>query len=1032
MLKKLVGGFVLKYIIALMLMTSNMFLIALDWDSAVPIRQGVNIEWFRTGTNTDDGCAIYVWSDTKLGARDLYAQKVDASGNMVWGDPLLVDGKIDRQEDPVITKAADGNFVIAWIDFSDDLDGNVYAQKVSSSGQLLWQTGGVPVCVYPGIQISLNIEPDNTGGAYIIWEDSRNPGKDLYGQRLNGSGTPQWTLNGIPIANAAGDESYNTMWSDGTGGLIIGYVYALSGAETLLVKRFLPDGQMAWTQPLVLSPTIAIQNKIKMSPINGDSFVFTWQDARGGNPDIFAQRVNVNGTILWNDPLVVYTDSTSTETAPQENPRIVQTSDNGVIIIWEDKRNDLDGPDLYAQKLDLNGQRLWDVSGIPLAVAPFYQQGPRMSADSNGGCYVVWDDARNGNAPNIDIYMQHISSTGTALWQDNGIAVCTSPNEQSGSLVKVSNNNIFVNWMDMRNGSLGINYQVYNSSGQAQLAENGAVVFWGLSGDASLKQVIVLPRQNDVAIVWQDTRFANLGYQIFYQILNADGTVDYEVNGRSVTVLTGSNQQYPASVVLPDGKICVVWQENRVSNYKIYAQLIDTDGSRLWGDMGMAMTDTEPLSQKDPKVTYFDGAIYIGWSNLDVVETSTGPRQFFHVYGQKIIGNTKQWNADGVLISEVNPDDMLFECQLEQIVNRYYVWTRTSVSPSTFGQLNVWAKLVNVDGNTAAGWSDYGVVTSNYSDWDTNQYLPKAAVTDAGLFVGWLDFRSDFIKNLYGQMISATGSIMWNPSGVSLADFGREQDELSLLGGSDITFAWKESVTGSNQDIAIQRYSTSGSPIWGDMGFYVVERDTTQSSPNLARFSANNSMIVAWEDYADEDADIYCKFIEADGTLLGGASSPGILICGEIMIQQYPQCAIINDTPEGSAVIVWSDGRSSGKEPIFGLYAQKIDNLTPIVDDNNNFVAPNINLKQNYPNPFNPETEINFSLQKNEERIELSVYNIKGQMVKELFSGKAIKGNHNFVWDGKDSEDNNVSAGVYFYRLTSDAKTLTRKMVLMK
>ena len=77
---------------------------ALEWANPTPIRQGVNIEWFRTGTETSDGCAIYVWSDTKLGARDLYAQKVNPNGTMAWNEPLLVDGKPDRQEDPVITK----------------------------------------------------------------------------------------------------------------------------------------------------------------------------------------------------------------------------------------------------------------------------------------------------------------------------------------------------------------------------------------------------------------------------------------------------------------------------------------------------------------------------------------------------------------------------------------------------------------------------------------------------------------------------------------------------------------------------------------------------------------------------------------------------------------------------------------------------------------------------------------------------------------------------------------------------------------
>jgi hypothetical protein len=1018
-----------KTVLILILISICTFLVALEWENALPIRQGVNIEWFRTGTETGDGGAIYVWSDTKLGERDLYAQKVDANGNMVWGQPLLVDGKPDRQEDPVITRTSDNNFIIAWIDFSNDPDGSVFAQKVNSNGVLMWPTGGVSLCSYPGIQISLNIEPDNAGGAYIVWEDSRNPGKDIYGQHVNSQGNVVWVANGIPIANSAGDESYNTMWADGTGGLIIGYVHALNSLETLYVKRFLPDGQMAWTQPVSLSPSASNQNKIKMSPINNDSFVFTWMDFRLVHPDIYAQRVDLNGNLLWPDPFVVYTDSTGAM-APQENPRIVQTSDSGVIIVWEDKRNDLDDPDLFAQKVSLSGQLLWNLDGVPLAVAPFGQKGPRMAADNSGGCFVVWDDARNGNAPNIDIYAQHLTSTGLSAWSNNGLAVCVAPNEQSGSLVKVSNNNLFVNWMDLRNGSVGIYYQVLNSSGEFQLADNGIQVFWGLSGDATLKQIIHLPRQNDTAVIWQDTRYGNLGKQIFVQIINQDGTVDLDVNGKAVTTLTGHDQNFPSAVVLPDDKIAIVWEEKRTNNPKIYAQLISANGDRLWGEQGIAVTDSEPLRQKDAKVSYLDGAIYIGWSNLDDVTTTSGNLQLFHIWGQKIENNQKMWGPNGYLISEYPTSDPYFECQLETIVGRHFVWTRTSIDMSNYGALNVWAKLVTSDGQTAPGWSQYGVCTSNYNDYDLNQYLPKATLTDTGLFVIWLDFRTDFIKNMYGQMISPTGQILWNPSGIPLNDFGREQDDVSVLGGQEITFTWKESLTGSNQDIMMQRYSTLGNPVWTASGNFIVQRDTTQSSPNLARFS-NGRMVVAWEDYVIEDADIYMKFINADGTLVdSNPADPGILVSNAIKIQQYPQIAILNQSNSG--IIIWSDGRSSGKEAIYGIYAQKFY-MVSNSDDNASVPQNIIQLSKSCPNPFVDNVKISFSLSKDSKNVDLSVYNIKGQKVKTLHNGRTLKGNYTYTWDGKDAKGNSLATGVYFCSLHADrAAALTEKLIYIK
>ncbi|RLF57197.1 MAG: hypothetical protein DRN27_08225, partial [Thermoplasmata archaeon] len=88
-------------------------------------------------------------------------------------------------------------------------------------------------------------------------------------------------------------------------------------------------------------------------------------------------------------------------------------------------------------------------------------------------------------------------------------------------------------------------------------------------------------------------------------------------------------------------------------------------------------------------------------------------------------------------------------------------------------------------------------------------------------------------------------------------------------------------------------------------------------------------------------------------------------------------------------------------------------------------------LSGNYPNPFNPTTTISFSLP-NEQNIELTIYNIKGQKVKKLYSGTADKGDHSIVWEGKDMTEKPVSSGLYFYKLRTNSNVLTRKMIMMK
>jgi len=89
-------------------------------------------------------------------------------------------------------------------------------------------------------------------------------------------------------------------------------------------------------------------------------------------------------------------------------------------------------------------------------------------------------------------------------------------------------------------------------------------------------------------------------------------------------------------------------------------------------------------------------------------------------------------------------------------------------------------------------------------------------------------------------------------------------------------------------------------------------------------------------------------------------------------------------------------------------------------------------LHSNYPNPFNPSTTIEFSVTQNSDFVNLEVYNIKGQKVKTLYSGRAEEGRHTVTWNGDDENDAAVSSGIYFYKLKTGDQELTHKMLLLK
>ncbi|MBT4331775.1 MAG: T9SS type A sorting domain-containing protein, partial [Candidatus Cloacimonetes bacterium] len=74
---------------------------------------------------------------------------------------------------------------------------------------------------------------------------------------------------------------------------------------------------------------------------------------------------------------------------------------------------------------------------------------------------------------------------------------------------------------------------------------------------------------------------------------------------------------------------------------------------------------------------------------------------------------------------------------------------------------------------------------------------------------------------------------------------------------------------------------------------------------------------------------------------------------------------------------------------------------------------------------------ITFSIPK-EGKVNLSVYNIKGQLVKTLVNRRIISGSHIVNWNGQDNAGKRVSSGVYFYKLKTAEKEISKKMLLLK
>jgi hypothetical protein len=120
----------------------------------------------------------------------------------------------------------------------------------------------------------------------------------------------------------------------------------------------------------------------------------------------------------------------------------------------------------------------------------------------------------------------------------------------------------------------------------------------------------------------------------------------------------------------------------------------------------------------------------------------------------------------------------------------------------------------------------------------------------------------------------------------------------------------------------------------------------------------------------------------------------------------------------------------SGKMELFGPISFVISESGGNSGNNQNQFFQ-IKLGKNYPNPFNPRTTINFSLDENQ-FTEINIFNIRGELVKNLYHKVAQKGLNSIAWNGKDNEDREVAGGIYFYKMKTENYQSIRRMVLLK
>lgn len=155
-------------------------------------------------------------------------------------------------------------------------------------------------------------------------------------------------------------------------------------------------------------------------------------------------------------------------------------------------------------------------------------------------------------------------------------------------------------------------------------------------------------------------------------------------------------------------------------------------------------------------------------------------------------------------------------------------------------------------------------------------------------------------------------------------------------------------------------------------------------------------------------------------------------VIGFARTNELGQYSITNVPAQGYTVIATKIGIPTATQNLY-LFGDGNLNMTLNVatENEDNYIPVTTSKITNYPNPFNPNTNIHFSVPK-DSRVNVQIYNIKGQNIKNLLNNTLKAGNHSLTWDGTDNNGNHVTSGIYLIKMQGDGFKSNHKMSLLK
>jgi Secretion system C-terminal sorting domain len=744
------------------------------------------------------------------------------------------------------------------------------------------------------------------------------------------------------------------------------------------------------------------------------------------------------------DPLVNV--PVCTADGDQYRQTIVTDGGRGAIVTWQDTR--AIGAGAYAQHLLAGGgvDPAWTANGVALSTAATVTF-VVITSDSAGGAIAAWEDWRSTDSTDIDIYCQHILSSGAVdpAWPVNGRAVCTAIGRQARPrIVADGAGGAIVTWYDYR-GNPNITADIY---AQHVLASGAIAPGWPADGLAictatgtQVSPIICSDGAGGAIVAWGDQRSGS-DLDVYAQHVLQSGSVDaaWPVNG--LAVCTAPNNQ-GTSAIISDGAggAIMAWNDFRGgTDFDIYAQHVLAGGTvdSAWPNNGLGVS-IEPGDQGGAALAP-DGA---GGAVVTWYDYRSGTR--WDVYAQHVLASgtiDSAWLADGLVVCDVAIEQPIPSIAADPAGGAVITWNDYRSGTA----YNVYAQHVQANGTVDPAWPANGsAVCTNPG----GQALPTIAADGAGGgIIAWTDLR-DGTYNVYAQRILGIGVLGGDTTRPVIHVFAPTGGDTLVNGVAD-TLRWsavddeplpfvdiylsRNGGSGPWESLASHAPNT-GSYIWIPSGPATNQArllvaatdpsgntaaDTSQAdfvTPTLMQFMTADEVpggiAIQWR-FGDPNAyrSVGVERAESEAGPFGRVTAP-------VVANVEGMSVLDTDVADGHTywyriVALDSQGRSITFGPITAA-------LRPVVSE--------FALQRISPNPTHGTLQIDFALPRST-RARITVLDLAGREVAILTDASYAAGRHRLSWSG-ETDHGRVAGGIYFVRIRAGGKSLTQRVAIV-